>query len=319
MSEKVDPENSVGSATPTNGQRFKRHCARRWWCWLISFIIFVIVVVIVVIYGIIPPVAQKALDNTTLDVESIHILQPEEDKFQFSVTSYITGTSKMAHKATIDPMEVEFYLKDQNPFMYLPLPGMHGGDKILVEKVNHMTEITDQKTLGNFAQILVESENFDMGIWGKTKIHLGSIKANVQYREWVNLKGLNKLNGMVIYKYNLTSSSDYAIVGSVVIPNPTVFTLQVGDVLLDLSLNNTRIGNGILPNLIITPGLKNVYEFKANLTMGNTLKLAKAVASGVPMQVQTTDVQYKGQSIPWLAAPLSAVQINVPINTSYVL
>lgn len=320
MSERVDlesKENSVAPAPPTKGQRFKRHCARRWWCWLISFIIFDVVAVIVVIYGIIPPVAQKTLDNTTLNIQSIRILQPRTDQFQFSVTSYITGSSKLAQKATIDPMEVEFYLKDQDPFMSLPLPGVHGGDNILVEQLNHTTEIKDPKLFGIFAGTLMQSDNFDMGIWGKTKIHLGAIKTSVKYREWVNLKGFNKLDGMVINKYNITTG-DYIIVGSVVIPNPTVFTLQVGDVLLDLSLNNTRLGNGILPNLTIIPGL-NVYEFKANLTMNNAVKLAAAVLSGTSMQVQATDVQYGGQSIPWLAAPLSAVQINVPVNTSYVL
>lgn len=39
--------------------------------------------------------------------------------------------------------------------------------------------------------------------------------------------GFNKLNGMVIVKYKLETTGDYSIVGSVVIPNPTVFTLQV--------------------------------------------------------------------------------------------
>ena len=141
------------------------------------------------IYGIIPPVAQKALDNTTLNIESISILQPGEDKFQYSVKSYITGSSKLAHKATIDPMEVGFYLKDQDPFMYFPLPGMHGGDKILVEQLNYTAEIMDQTRFSIFARTLMQSRNFDLGIRGKTKIHLGSIKANVKYREWVNLQG----------------------------------------------------------------------------------------------------------------------------------
>lgn len=50
MSEKTAPQytENVTPATLTKGQRFKGHCVRRWWCWLISFIIFVIVAVIVV-------------------------------------------------------------------------------------------------------------------------------------------------------------------------------------------------------------------------------------------------------------------------------
>lgn len=283
--------------------------------WLIGFLIFVVVIVIIVIFGIIPPVAQKALDNTRLEIESISILQPEPDKFEFGVTSYITGSSKMAHSATIDPMEVAFYLEDQEPFMYLPLPGVHGGDKILVQKLNHTTSIPDATTFGIFAGTLMDTEQFEMGIRGETKIHLGAIKTKVKYREWVDLKGFNKLDGMVIIKYDLSPGGEYGIIGQVVIPNPTVFTLQLGDVMLDLKLNGTSLGNGILPDLIISPNITGVYEFKANLTATNTFKLAGAVRSGpTTLQVRATDVKFKGNSIPWLAAPLGAVVIDVPID-----
>lgn len=287
---------------------------------MVGFLIFVVVIVIVVIFGIIPPVAQKALDKTTLEIETISILKPEPTKFEFSVTSYITGSSKMAHSADIDPMEVAFYLEDQEPFMYLPLPGVHGGDKILVQKLNHTTDIVDAKTFGTFAGTLMDTEQFEMGIRGNTKIHLGAIKTKVKYREWVNLKGFNKLDGMVIIKYTPTPDDEYRLTGQVVIPNPTVFTLELGDVMLDLELDGKPLGNGILPNLIISPGLKNVYEFKANMDDDNAMRLLMAVASGpTTLQVHASDVKVKGNSIPWLAAPLGAVVIDVPIDTNYKL
>lgn len=141
------------------------------------------------IFGIIPPVAQKTLDNTRLEVASIDILQPSPDNFLFSVTSYITGSSSIAHKATIDPMVVDFNLRDQDPFMSLPLPGVHGSDSILIESVNHTTAIEDGEVFGEFARTLMESEEFEMGVHGDTKIHLGGVKAKVKYREWVTLKG----------------------------------------------------------------------------------------------------------------------------------
>lgn len=50
MSEKAEPEQieTVTGPTATRGERFKRHCARRWWMWLVGFVVFVVVVVIVV-------------------------------------------------------------------------------------------------------------------------------------------------------------------------------------------------------------------------------------------------------------------------------
>ncbi|KAF8473241.1 hypothetical protein BDZ91DRAFT_714249 [Kalaharituber pfeilii] len=317
---KEDPEHTeavIGTAPLSKSQRFKRHCARRWWIWLIGFLIFVLVIVIIVIYGIIPPVAQKTLDKTKLNIESLTIRKPTPKQFEFSVVSYITGSSSLAHKATIDPMEVGFYLEGQEPFMYLPLPGVHGGDKILVEKVNHTTTIPDSQAFGTFAATLMVKKEFELGIYGETKIHLGAIKTKVKYREWVTLKGMNKLEGMVIVQYSL-ASGDYAISGKVLIPNPTVFTLELGDVLIDISLNDEYLGNGIIPSITVTPGMEHIYDFKANLTVENLLKLGASVRKGpTSLQIQTTGVEYGGVNIPWLSVPMGAVVIDVPINTTY--
>ena len=142
-------------------------------------------------------------------------------------------------------MNVEFNLKDQEPFMSLPLPGVHGGDNVLVEKLNHTTLIANAALLSSFAGTLMSSKEFEMGIQGHTKIHLGAISTKAKYSEWVTLKGVhlqiympttnanptshegfNNLEGMTIVKYE-TVSGDYGVAGKVVIPNPTVFTLQL--------------------------------------------------------------------------------------------
>lgn len=87
-----------------------------------------------------------------------------------------------------------------------------------------------------------------------------------------------------------------------------------------MTLDNKPLGNGILPSLTITPGLKNIYDFKANLTFDNTIKLAKAVAAGTTvLGIRASDVRFGGASIPWLKGPLGAVDISVPIDTKYVL
>ena len=105
--------------------------------------------------------------------------------------SYITGSSSLAHKAKLDPMDVEFNLKGQEPFMSLPLPGVHGGDNVLVERLNHTTQIANAALLSSFSGVLLSSKMFEMGIQGHTKVHLGSISTGVNYREWVTLKGVH--------------------------------------------------------------------------------------------------------------------------------
>ena len=97
----------------------------------------------------------------------------------------------MAHKATLDPMDVEFNLEGQEPFMSLPLPGVHGGDNVLVERLNYTTQIANPALLSAFSGVLMSSKEFEMGIQGHTKVHLGSISTGVKYREWVALKGVH--------------------------------------------------------------------------------------------------------------------------------
>lgn len=123
-------------------------------------------------------------------MSSITILDPRPDKFQISIVSHVTGGSGLAQKATIDGFDAAFYLDGQATFMSLPLPEVHGADDILVEKINYTTVISNKDAFNGFAAVLMESEEFDLGIYGETTIHLGSVKANVKYREWVTLKGV---------------------------------------------------------------------------------------------------------------------------------
>lgn len=119
---------------------------------------------------------------------------------------------------------------------------------------------------------------------------------------------------MVIVSYTL-AKGDFNIAGKVVIPNPSVFTLELGNVHIDISLAGSALGNGIIPNLIVSPGLKNTYDFKANLTGENILKLVTAIQNReANLQIQATDVEKDGVSVPWLKGPLAAEAIDVPVN-----
>lgn len=88
-------------------------------------------------------------------------------------------------------MNVEFNLQGQEPFMSLPLPGVHGGDNVLMEELNHTTQIANAALFSSFSEVLMSSKEFEMEIQGHTKIHLGSISTGVKYREWVTLNGMN--------------------------------------------------------------------------------------------------------------------------------
>ena len=48
------------------------------------------------------------------------------------------------------------------------------------------------------------------------------------------------------------------------------------------------------------------------------MKLAKAVFAGnATLQITVSKVEYNGDSIPWLSAPMGLVSIDTPIDTKY--
>ncbi|KAI5795377.1 hypothetical protein DFH27DRAFT_118365 [Peziza echinospora] len=303
-------------ARPTRGYRVKRHCAGKWWMYLVGTVLFILVIVLIIIFAVIPKVAQNGFDKTTLTINSITILDPEPEKYQISVVSHIHGSSKLAHGKKIDAMKAKFYLDDSDPFMYLPFDQLKGSESIPVLKDNHTNEIPDAATFAKFAATLMGTEEFGMHIYGKTKIHLGSLAPKVKYRERVTLKGFNSLKGMQIVEYR-AAVGEYSLLGKVNIPNPTVFTLQLGTIAIDIKLNGTTLGTGVIPDIIVSPGLDHTYDFKGNLSGLNVLNLGAAVRKGpVTLQVKATSVKYNGIDIPWLMGPLGAHDIDVPINVT---
>lgn len=89
-------------------------------------------------------------------------------------------------------MEIEFYTGDsEKAFMTLPLPAVEGGGDIpiIVEDVH--TEIVNMAEFGGFAGLLLASKDLSFKLKGRTTIHVGELKAKVNYNEVVAIKGLS--------------------------------------------------------------------------------------------------------------------------------
>jgi hypothetical protein len=72
-----------------------------------------------------------------------------------------------------------------------------------------------------------------------------------------HLIGLNKLSGLNITSLTLLPSLT-AMTGTILIPNPSVMTLDLGNVTMNLLVDTKLIGYALLPNLMLKPGDNNV-------------------------------------------------------------
>lgn len=81
--------------------------------------------------------------------------------------------------------------------------------------------------------------------------------------------GLNKLSGLNITDIKILIGSAKLSDGSnmlakVFIPNPSVMTLDLGNVTMNLAIDTTAIGYAFLPNLLLKPG-NNTVDMQAHV------------------------------------------------------
>jgi len=286
----------------------------RWYYWVGGVLLFILVVLLIIFLGVVPAVAQKSVDKTYLELDALNIVAPRPDGFVLSIDSTIKGAK--IHGAKLDGFNADFLLNDKgDTFMKVDIPKVSTEDEIPVEVKDIDTTVTDNTAFMNFAHTLMESEKLDVKIKGKTKIHIGKLSAKVDYNEVITMKGLNKLKGMAVVGYKLVEDSkDHNLEAEILIPNPTVVTLQLGDVDIEMFSKEKSFGNGTLPNLILTPGNNN-YTFRGQVDIRTLLGLV-INSGGKPayFQVKGKKVSYKGVDIPWLKEPLAANFVDVQLG-----
>lgn len=87
--------------------------------------------------------------------------------------------------------------------------------------------------------------------------------------------GLNKLNGFEIRSFEIVRPAlpdGSNLRGTAFIPNPSVFTIEMGKVVLNLSVDGTYLGNSTIQSLTLRPG-DNIFNMTSIVSQGAVLQL----------------------------------------------
>ena len=80
---------------------------------------------------------------------------------------------------------------------------------------------------------------------------------------------------------------------------------------LVISSNNTELGTGVIPNLVLRPG-NHTYDFTSAIPKDKLVPLAVSLGGGLSISSNGTSVD--GVKIPWLSKPLEALDTLVPVS-----
>lgn len=105
------------------------------------------------------------------------------------------------------------------------------------------------------------------------------------------------------------------MLGTVHIPNPSVLTLDLGNVTLNLGVAGTPIGYGLLPNLVLKPG-ENKVPMQARIDQGTILGMVLSTYKNavLPLEVVGNSSVKNGQHLVYYEEAVKANTIKLDLN-----
>ncbi|KAL4749066.1 hypothetical protein BDW72DRAFT_142221 [Aspergillus terricola var. indicus] len=307
------------SPKPSFGARVKAHYKKWWWVHLIVFIVVLLVVVLPVVYVGYPNIAQHDIDDSTLTIESMQISDPARDGFHLTQRQVI-GSDSMFHPKIFE-FDADVSLLGSPVFATVKVPQVKADDGAVVN-VDQWLNLTDAGSFGDFATAVMMNEEFHLNIYGEPRLKQGGLPTiDVNYNKTVTMKGLNKLDGFDIKSLEMVDDRDDGnnAVGTVYIPNPSVLQLDMGNLTLDVSLQNgTVLGQSFLNDLVLKPG-NNTVEMLANMDQDLLFSMVLSGERVIPLRIVGNSSVYNGQEIPYFTKALAANVLTIDLNLTATL
>lgn len=132
--------------------------------------------------------------------------------------------------------------------------------------------------------------------------------------------GLNKLSGLNISDVRILSGDTLLqdgsnLVANVSIPNPSVMTLDLGNVTLNLFVDGKEIGYVLVPDLYLKPG-NNTFPLQSHVNQLTILSLITSQYKNavLPLQIIGNSSIRNGEHLTYYEDAIKSNTINLDLN-----
>ncbi|CAP92632.1 hypothetical protein N7489_008432 [Penicillium chrysogenum] len=307
-------------------EKFQRHWKRFWCLHLLVTIIFLAIFLPVFFLVAIPAISQMVVNKSDLVLVNASVLNPRPDKIQLTLLSALD--LKIALPVRIEPITLDLFVRDagaKNAWGQAKIDGkvIKGNTTLGVSKVE--TPLTNLTTWEEYVYNVVFEKETPLSVRGVTNSYLGVLKSKVTMDKDIMSPVLNQFKGFSISDSGLVPAREDGtnLIGNASLPNPSVLTLDIGTIVLDVKSGDLVIGNATLKDITIKPG-DNVFPLTGILdihTMVSNLRevlasQAKAIATGnLALDTVTRSVTWNGELVPYYTDVMKQLTLtaNVPI------
>ncbi|KAI4158684.1 MAG: hypothetical protein LQ342_007205 [Letrouitia transgressa] len=301
---------------PGFGTRVKQHYKKWWWLHLLFFIASTLIIVLCVVYVGFPRIAQDGVNDSTLEIQNLTLSNPTSNSFHLEQTALLTNNDQ--YHPRLDAFNASLAVEGGDPYAYIQLPAIHA-TKTATSYVNQEVQVTNLDAFADYVNQLLTRETVNAVVKGRTDLHEMRLPTtNVRYEKTVTMNGLNGLSGFKILDFDikLLPESDGAnMLGTVLIPNPTVMTIAMGNVTFSNYVAGDFIGTTALQDLVLRPGDNSV---PMRSTIDQTLVIKKVVADYrdgmLPVDIRGNSSVYAGEHLEYFEKALAGNEQHVVLD-----
>lgn len=303
---------------------------------LLVIAILILVIILPIIYVAIPNKAQHDLNQSTLEVTSQEVTKTAPDGIHLKLESVARSTSK--YHPTIEAFEAGLHLENGEDFLIINVPSTKAEAETQIV-IDQDAKFASLDAFIAYNKLVMASDSFDVYMTGKPKLKLSGLpKMSVDYNKKVTMKGkrhhphsnrkpnasvgLNHLKGLNITDLEILAGDRKPLpdgsnmIGRVIIPNPSVMTLDLGNVTMNLQVNGTDIGTSLLPNLVLHPGTNNV-SMQSNVKL---ITVSALIAKSYPNKIIPLDISgnssinAQGEHLTYFEEAIKSNTVKVDLN-----
>ncbi|PYH78351.1 hypothetical protein BO82DRAFT_342919 [Aspergillus uvarum CBS 121591] len=294
----------------TRAQRLRRHWRRFWCCYVFGSIIFLAIFLPIFFLVILPAIAQRVVDGSTLVLVHADVLQPRPDSMMLRIDSALSLPLKIPVR--IDPITMNLFNRDRpenNTWgkAYLPSARIYGNTTLATNSTLTPLNVTEWT---EYVRSVVFESHAPLSVKGSTTAYIGKLKSHVTMNKDIHQTTLNSFEGFSISDPQLLLSArddGTNLLANATLPNPSAMTLEIGTTTLNLYSNTLLVGNVTLDNLTLTPGnhstpVCGVFDLgKVIANLGRVLRDQRdAIKRGyLDLTTVGTDVTYEGVQVPY--------------------
>ncbi|KAJ5288763.1 hypothetical protein N7478_001793 [Penicillium angulare] len=325
--EKVETAGGLSLATTqSRKEKFSRHWKRFWCCYLIGNVIFLAIFLPVFFLVAIPAISQLVVNKSNLVLVSAAVMQPLPNHIQLTLLSALD--LKIALPVRIDPIDLNLFIADigaDKPWGQANLTGMTIRGNTTLGVTDQSTPLLNTTVWTDYVRQVVNQKETALGVKGTTDSFLGVLKSKVTMDKSVLSPTLNSFEGFSINDASLipAEADGTNLNGTVILPNPSILTLEIGTIVLDVMSGNLTIGNATIENLTLKPG-NHSNPLKGSLDIGIILKHIKQIladqlpsiksSGGLNLTSVTRSVTYNGTEVPYYTEVMSELPLSATVG-----